>query len=64
MTNRYSAGQPCTPQMPVDFAGEEPTTSTLEHDYETYRPEPIKQKDLVSLRDRFLSIFKKPWGVS
>jgi len=50
--------------MPVDFAGEEPTTSTLERDYETYRPEPIKQKDLVSLRDRFLSIFKKPWGLS
>lgn len=24
MTNRYRAGQPCTPQMPIDFAGDEP----------------------------------------
>jgi len=24
MTNRYRAGQPCIPQMPIDFAGDEP----------------------------------------
>lgn len=52
------AGAPYVPPMPIDFAGDEPTNSTLEQDYERTHA-PVEQKELVSLRDSFLKIFKK-----
>jgi hypothetical protein len=71
MTNRYRAGQPCTPQMDCTSSG---CNGPVEgecigicslHRIPHPKPLPVEMHEPdLSLRDKFLSIFKKPWGKS
>ncbi len=59
-TPRARAGRPYEHQpMPVDYAGDEPTNSTLEQDYEQFRAK--EHKPEPGLIAGFLGIFKKEW---
>lgn len=59
-TNRYRAGKPC--QQPLPPTGEQ-IAKELHARYFKEMPVQMHEPEL-SLRDRFLKIFKKPWSLS
>lgn len=58
-TPRARAGRPYEHQpMPVDFAGDEPTNSTLEQDYEQFHA-PVKARKPKPLLSALLHAWKR-----
>lgn len=66
-TNRYRAGQPCKQPLPPtgeQIAKELHARYFKEMPVQMHEPEAVKKDIDLSLRDRFLQIFKKPWSLS